>query len=64
MDTHHIQVDVRPLSEWPDEQVSLVYRLISGEVRELLRVPGADRRSSPTRAETPSSTGSRPCAAG
>jgi hypothetical protein len=42
MDTHHIQVDVRPLSEWPDDQVSLVYSLIAGEVRDLLADPTAD----------------------
>jgi len=42
MDTHHIEMTVRPLSEWPDDQVSLVYGLISGEVRDLLADPAAD----------------------
>jgi hypothetical protein len=42
MDTHHIEIVVRPLSEWPDDQVSLVYGLISSEVRDLLAAPGAD----------------------
>ena len=30
MDTHHIEIAVRPLSEWPDDRVSLVYGLLSG----------------------------------
>jgi hypothetical protein len=42
MDTHHIEIAVRPLSEWPDDQVSLVYGLISNEVRDLLAGPAAD----------------------
>jgi hypothetical protein len=42
MDTHHIEIAVRPLSEWPDDQVSLVYGLLSNEVRDLLADPGAD----------------------
>jgi hypothetical protein len=42
MDTHHIEIAVRPLSEWPDDQVSLVYGLLSGEVRDLLAAPGSD----------------------
>jgi hypothetical protein len=42
MDTHHIEIAVRPLSEWPDDQVSLVYGLLSNEVRDLLADPVAD----------------------
>jgi hypothetical protein len=36
VDTHHIGIAVRPLSQWPDERVSLVYGLLSAEVRALL----------------------------
>jgi hypothetical protein len=42
MDTHHIEIAVRPLSEWPDDQVSLVYGLLSGEVGGLLADVSAD----------------------
>jgi hypothetical protein len=42
MDTHHIEIAVRPLSEWPDDQVSLVYGLLSNEVRDLLADPVSD----------------------
>jgi hypothetical protein len=42
MDTHHIEIALRPLSEWPDDQVSLVYGLLSNEVRDLLADPAAD----------------------
>ena len=42
MDTHHIEIAVRPLSEWPDDQVSLVYGLLSNEVRDLLADPAGD----------------------
>lgn len=44
MDTHHIQIAVRPLSQWPDDQVVLVYGLLSGEVRDLLADPDAAAR--------------------
>jgi hypothetical protein len=42
MDTHHIEVAVRPLSEWPDEQVALVYKLMAADVRGLLADPEPD----------------------
>ena len=42
MDTHHIEISVRPLSEWPDDQVSLVYGLMANEVLDLLADPAAD----------------------
>jgi hypothetical protein len=41
MDTHHIQIAVRPLSEWPDDEISLVYGLLAGEVRDLLAAADA-----------------------
>ena len=42
MDTHHIEIAVRPLSQWPDDQVVLVYGLLTGEVRDLLADPASD----------------------
>jgi hypothetical protein len=36
VDAHHIQIAVRPLSEWPDDEISLVYGLLAGDVRDLL----------------------------
>ena len=49
MDTHHIEIAVRPLSDWPDDQVLLVYRLIAADVADQLADPGpATRTSWPT----------------
>jgi hypothetical protein len=42
MDTHHVEISVRPLSEWPDDQVARVYALLASDVRELLARPDAD----------------------
>jgi hypothetical protein len=42
MDSHHIRIEVRPLSQWPDDEVLLVYGLMAGEVRDLLAAPEAD----------------------
>jgi hypothetical protein len=42
MDVHHIEITVRPLSDWPDDQVVRVYQLVSGDVRDLLSDPHAD----------------------
>jgi hypothetical protein len=42
MDTHHMEIAVRPLSEWPDDQVALVYTLLAADVRGLLEDPEAD----------------------
>jgi hypothetical protein len=42
MDTHHVEIAVRPLAAWSDEQVSVAYRLISGDVQDLLAAPDAD----------------------
>ena len=36
VDTHRLEIAVRPLSQWPDERVTLVYGLLSAEVRALL----------------------------
>ncbi|MEO9174025.1 MAG: hypothetical protein ABI317_00840 [Gaiellales bacterium] len=45
MDTHHVEIAVRPLAAWSDEQVSLAYRLISSDVHDLLAAPDAGSSS-------------------
>ncbi len=42
MHTHHIEIAIRPLSDWPDDQVLLVYRLLAADVREILADPDHD----------------------
>ena len=42
MHTHHIEIAIRPLSDWPDDQVLLVYRLLAADVREILADPEHD----------------------
>jgi hypothetical protein len=42
METHHIEIAIRPLSAWSDEQISLAYRLVSGDVQDLLAAADAD----------------------
>jgi hypothetical protein len=42
MDTHHVEIAVQPLAAWPDAQLLLTYRLVSGDVQDLLAAPDSD----------------------
>jgi hypothetical protein len=42
MDTHHVEIAVRPLADWPDDQVALAYRLVSGDVQDQLAADATD----------------------
>ena len=56
MHTHHIEIAIRPLSDWPDDQVLLVYRLLAADVREILADPEHDPQRLATRAAMPSAS--------
>ena len=44
MDPHPLEISVRPLDAWSDEQVLLAYRLLAGDVQDQLGAYGGDRQ--------------------
>ena len=42
MDPHPLEISVRPLDAWSDEQVLLAYRLMAGDVQDQLAAPVGD----------------------